>query len=117
MHELGIVFHIANSVEEVALANNVKHIASVTVEVGEVSTVIPEYLMDCWKWNCKRNPMFTDCQLIFEKIKAVTFCEDCQSQYPTVEYGKICPNCNSENTYLITGNEVNIKEISVDDEE
>lgn len=116
MHELGIVFHIAKSVEEVAIENNVSHIASVTVEVGEVSTVIPEYLIDCWKWNCKRNDMFTNCELIFETIKAITYCEDCGKEYPTVEHGKICPYCSSENTYLITGNEVNIKEITVDEE-
>lgn len=114
MHELGIVFHIAKSVEAVAIENDVNHISSVTVEVGEVSTVIPDYLVDCWKWNCKRVPLLTDCELVFETIKAVTYCEDCQREYPTVEYGKICPHCGSEKTYLIRGNEVNIKEITVD---
>ena len=31
--------------------------------------------------------------------------------YPTMEYKKICPHCGSENTFLVTGNEYNIKEI------
>ncbi len=43
------------------------------------------------------------------------FCEECQKEYPTVEHGKICPYCGSENTYLLRGNEFLIKEIEVSD--
>ncbi len=114
MHELGVVFHIADSVEKIAVENEAEHIRKVVLEIGEVSTVIPEYLADVWKWNCKRNRMLTDCELVVERIPAVTFCQDCEKNYPTVEYGKICPNCGSESTYLLTGNEVNIKEIEVE---
>ena len=46
MHELGIVFHIIDSLQEVARDNGLEQIRSVTVEVGEVSTVIPHYLTD-----------------------------------------------------------------------
>jgi len=115
MHELGIVFHIAKQVEEVAAENNVKHINEVVMQVGEVSTVIPDYLMDCWAWNCKKSEVLRDCKLTCEKIHAVTFCEDCEQEYGTVEHGKICPHCGSENTYLVTGNEVMLKEVVADE--
>ena len=47
MHELGIVFHVAKQVEAVAAENKAKHIDEVVLSVGEVSTVIPDYLIDC----------------------------------------------------------------------
>ena len=28
-----------------------------------------------------------------------------------MQYAKICPNCQSDNTFLVTGNEYTIKEI------
>ncbi|MCF0130348.1 MAG: hydrogenase maturation nickel metallochaperone HypA [Pseudobutyrivibrio sp.] len=115
MHELGIVFHIAKQVEEVAKENDVKHINEVILQVGEVSTVIPAYLTDCWDWNCKKSEVLNGCKLTCEQIKAVTFCEGCNKEYPTVEFGKICPHCGSENTYLVTGNEVMLKEVVADD--
>ncbi len=115
MHELGVVFHIADSVEKIARQNNVDHIRRVTLELGEVSTVIPDYLIDVWNWNCTKHDLFKDCLLTVEKIPAVTFCTDCQKNYGTVKYGKICPYCGSENTYLVTGNELIIKEIEVDE--
>ena len=66
MHELGIVFHIIRSVEE---------------------------------------------------VPAVTFCESCGRTYGTVEYGRVCPHCGSERTYLIQGEESVIKEIATPDDE
>ena len=53
MHELGVVFYVIDDVKKVAVENNVEHVHSVTLQVGEVSTVIPEYLIDCWNWAVK----------------------------------------------------------------
>ena len=117
MHELGIVFHIAKKVESLAVENHVNHVAKVVLEIGEVSTVIPSYLEDCWKWKCTKIEILKDCQLEVEMIPAVTFCEDCEKTYGTVEHGKICPYCGSEHTYLVQGNEHAIKEIVVYDED
>ena len=113
MHELGVVFKVADSVTKVAQQHGAERIGRVTLEIGEVSTVVPEYLLDVWKWNCKRMPMLEDCELIIERIHAATRCEDCQKTYDTVPQGITCPYCGSENTVLVTGNEFTIKEIAV----
>ena len=111
MHELGIVFHIMDTIETVAKEQQLTQVSKITLEVGEVSTVIPAYLEDCWRWARKRSELFKDCELTHETVKAVTYCEDCGKTYETVKYAKICPHCSSENTYLLEGNEVQIKEI------
>ncbi len=117
MHELGIVFNIADSLEEVARENNLKSIRSVTVEIGEVSTVIPEYLTDCWAWTKKKREIIRDCEMKVDIIHAITHCDGCGRDYGTVAHGRICPYCKSEKTYLVTGNEISIKEITVPDED
>ena len=48
MHELGIVFHIIRTVEDVAKQNDVTCIRRVTLQLGEVSGVVESYLQDCW---------------------------------------------------------------------
>lgn len=111
MHELGIVFHIIKNVESVAQENNLSEIASVTLELGEVSTVIPSYLTNCWKWATDKTDILKGAKLNIENIPAITYCEGCKQNYGTVKYGKICPRCGSERTYLVQGREVNIKEI------
>ncbi len=111
MHELGVVFHIIKSVEKIALENDLSEVAGVTLELGEVSTVIPSYLTDCWKWATDKNDLMRGAKLEIEQIPAVTYCDDCGKTYSTVEHGKICPYCGSEHTWLKQGSEVNIKEI------
>lgn len=111
MHELGIVFHIIDHLEEVGKQNQLSKISTVTLEIGEVSGVVHSYLTDCWKWAADKSELLKGSQLQIETLPAVTFCEDCQKTYDTVKHGKICPNCSSPNTYLVSGNEFNIKEI------
>ena len=80
MHELGIVFHIIRTAEDVARQN-----AKSELLPGAVLTV--------------------------ETIPAVTVCEDCGQQYPTVQFGRTCPHCQSPRTHLLQGHEMLIKEI------
>ena len=113
MHELGVVFHIIDMLEEVKKENDIEKINSVTLELGEVSAVIPAYLTDCWKWAREKHEFLKGAELLIEKLPAVTFCEDCKQEYETVKYGKTCPYCGSGHTFLVTGNEFNIKEVEV----
>ncbi|MCI6967471.1 hydrogenase maturation nickel metallochaperone HypA [bacterium] len=111
MHELGIVFHIIDTLEEVGRENHLASIQSVTVELGEVSTVIPEYLTDCWNWAVKKRELLKEAVMHVEVLPAVTLCRDCGKEYGTVEHGRICPWCGNEKTHLVRGSEINIKQI------
>ena len=111
MHELGVVFHIIRQLERVAEENSVTRITAVILELGEVSTVIPSYLTDCWRWAVKKTELLQNAELRIEPIPAVTHCDGCGRDYPTVQYGKICPHCGSEATWLRQGSEFLIREI------
>jgi len=113
MHELGIVFYIIRDVKEAAREHGVEHVNAVVMNIGEVSTVIPDYLTDCWRWAADKEELLKGCELRCNMIPAVTVCNACSEEYPTVQYGKKCPLCGSEDTVLLRGNEVEIKEIVV----
>ncbi|MFU0828106.1 MAG: Hydrogenase maturation factor HypA [Lachnoclostridium sp.] len=111
MHELGIVFHVIKTTERIGKENKVQKISAVTLELGEVSGVIQKELADCWNWAVKNNDLMREATLNIETIPAVTYCENCKGTYKTVQYGRTCPLCGSEKTYLVQGNEIIIKEI------
>ena len=117
MHELGIVYHIIRDVENVARANGVRRVSSVTLLLGEVSGVVPDLLLDAWRWAADKKPITEGAELIVEPVEAVTHCEVCGRDYATVGHGKICPHCGSGDTYLLQGQEVMIKQIETPDEE
>jgi Hydrogenase expression/synthesis hypA family. len=116
MHELGIVFHIINTVERVGQENNLTSVSSVTLQLGEVSGVIQKELTDCWNWAVRKTELLRDARLNIETIPAYTMCEDCKNTYETVSYGRICPYCGSERTFLIQGNEIYLKEIAASED-
>ena len=111
MHELGTVNYVIDEVEKLVEEHNLTVVASVTIQIGEVSGIVPEYIVDFWNWARKKTRDLQDTEMIVEKLDAVTYCENCGKTYPTLKYAKICPYCKSDETYLIQGNEYNIKEI------
>jgi len=114
MHELGIVFSIIKRLETLATEQKLSQIHSVTLELGEVSGVLPDYLTDGWNWAIKKSEVLRDSSLIIETLPAVTLCNSCSKEYKTIEHGKTCPFCNSEDTVLLKGTEMNIKQIEAE---
>ena len=114
MHELGIVVHIAKTLQELADENQLTDIRRVTLQIGKVSGIVPEYLVDCWKYYKKKVPLLKDSVLEYEWIEAITLCNDCQKTYDTIVYGRTCPYCKSDQTVLLQGNECLIKEIEAE---
>ena len=41
MHELGVVFNVIDTIEDVGKENNLTNVQTVTLELGEVSSVFP----------------------------------------------------------------------------
>lgn len=112
MHEMGTVMYVIRTVNQVCEENRLSKVASVTLQVGEVSGILLEYIKNFWQWAVKKEKYLQEAELVIEPIPAVTYCEGCGKTYETVKYGKICPYCGSEHTWLETGNEYNIKEIA-----
>ena len=90
MHELGIVFHIIDTVEQVGRENGVTQVRCVTLDVGQ---------------------MLRGARLQIEPVHAVTLCDACGKTYDTVPQGRTCPYCGSGDTHLLQGNACSIREI------
>lgn len=114
MHEMGIVIHLAKTLDELAEEHHITKIGSVTLSVGEVSGIVNDLFIDAWEYFKKKHPILGDSELRMEVIPAVTHCDGCGEDYETVAHGKICPHCGSKETWLIQGNECIIKEIEAE---
>ena len=111
MHELGIVVKVLEQVDAAAEEYRVEKILKVTMEVGEVSTIVPDLFTDAFDWAKKKTRFAQDAELEMIIIEGRTYCKSCGETYRTTEHGKKCPHCGSYETYLLTGDQVIIKDI------
>lgn len=113
MHELGIVMQVIDQVEKVAASSDVTKVLKLNMEVGEVSSVVPALFTDCFEWAKKKTKYMQETQLEIILLEGISYCQDCKQTYRTTDYAKQCPHCGSFHTYLVTGNEINIRDIAV----
>lgn len=114
MHEMGIVLHLAKTLDETAQQEQLTKIGKVVLQVGEVSGIMTDLFTDAWNYFKSRHPVLKDSELVLEQIPAVTWCDSCKRTYETVKYGKECPFCHSGETWLVKGDECIIKEIEAE---
>lgn len=117
MHEMGIVLHLARTLEDTAKEQCLTKIGSVTLQVGEVSGIMTDLFVDCWNYFKVRHPVLAESELRLEPLPAITWCDNCKRTYETMRYGKTCPYCGSGETWLQSGNECIIKEIEAESED
>ena len=73
MHELGTIYYVMKTVENLAAENKLTKVGSITLEVGEVSGIVPEFLTDFWEYARKKNDLFRDTELKIETLHAITY--------------------------------------------
>lgn len=110
MHELGIVLEIFELVEEIMEEQDLKKVSSVTIEVGELSGILPDFFKECWSAARLGSDVFNDTELIIEFKPAVARCS-CGKEYELNKNSRICPNCKKTDYEIIDGREFMIKQI------
>lgn len=116
MHEIGIVRQVLRTVEDYARENDLKEIAEIVLDVGEVSQVVPEYLTEIYPYVAEETEMFKDTKLIINMVPGMAECDDCDAIYNLVECEGICPDCGSQRKTVYSGTECTIREIHIPEE-
>ena len=117
MHELSILIEALRIVEETAKQQNIDSVKGVVLQVGELSSVVPKFLEDYFPIVIENKPIFNDAVLKIEMLPGIARCQKCHTTFNVVENKGYCPNCNSYDKDLVSGDEFFIKEILVPDSE
>lgn len=113
MHEVGITRGIVEICEETARRQEAKVVRSVTVEIGELSGVIPEAVAFCFE-ACSKGTLLEKTSLIIDRIPGRGRCGDCRAECAMDPYSFECPSCGSLALERIQGDELRVKEMEID---
>lgn len=114
MHELSVAEEIINIANQYIPAGNKSEVLSVKVEIGRLSNILTDSLEFCF------DALITDthlrgARLIVKEIPVMVRCEDCGN---TTEVERVlfqCAACESSKVKLLTGNELKVTEIEIND--
>ena len=113
MHELGITQSIVEIAEKTACEQGAKKILSVTIEIGELSGVIPDAVEFCFE-ACSQETMLAGSRLIIDFIPGAGACEDCAAEVKLDNMTFSCSACGSYALRRLRGEELNIKEVEIE---
>jgi len=110
MHELSIIIEVAKQVERLAVENEITIIDTLVLQIGALSPVIPKYVEAVYP-AAVDGTMLEHTRLKIEMLPANGRCRDCGLIYDLVQQQGICPDCDSSNREMLSGDEFMIKEI------
>lgn len=113
MHEMPIVMDVVDYADKFAERNNIEQIAGLRMEIGEVSAVVSNYFRSFWSYATGKSKHLQGAELFIDEIPGIVKCKECGKEYNLPANDGICPECDSNVWTLISGRELQIKEIYV----
>ena len=110
MHELGLCDALLKKVKQIAEDSELEGVNSVSLEIGNLSGVIPEYMADCWEAVID-GTSFSETKLIISSVPGRAVCMDCGEEFEARLEKLICPACSGTRLTPVSGREMTITEI------
>lgn len=114
MHEMSLAKNIADLIGEQVPAPDLEKVRIIKLKVGELSGVVNESLEFSFSVLVRETPL-RNAKLLIENVPILASCNQCGAT-SRLEYGLFfCGNCKSGDIKLISGNELHIDQIEIDD--
>jgi hydrogenase nickel incorporation protein HypA/HybF len=113
MHELAMACELVEIAEQAARAAHAQSVTTVRLRLGAFAGVEREALLFGYD-AATRGTLLQGSYLLIEDVPLVVACDDCgiSSQPPSLQM-LTCPNCGSEHTHIISGQEIDIVGVEI----
>ncbi len=116
MHELSMANEIIEIVNQY-VADDKKHLVkNIKVKVGRFSNILPDSLSFCFD-AIIQSTSYTNVKLKIEEVALEIICDQCKSKNNIEPYSFTCPACGSAQIKLVSGSELTVEEIELEEEE
>ncbi len=113
MHELSIVASLFELIEEKAKEKKAKKIVSVTLKVGALSGVVPEFLETAFNIY-KKDTIAAESTLMIEEVPLKVRCQRCNTEMVKDDFVFICEKCDSKELKTLAGTELLLEKIEME---
>jgi hydrogenase nickel incorporation protein HypA/HybF len=115
MHEMGIAMEIVDIAKASIPADmQGSKVRKVNLQIGKLSAVVPDSLRFCFDLVVKQTPL-DGAELAIEEVPVVARCKDCHTEWTVTEAVFTCTNCQGGNIEILSGRELDITSIEIED--
>ena len=117
MHEMGIAMEIVDIAKASIPADmQGSKVRKVNLQVGKLSAIVADSLRFCFDMVIKDTPL-EGAELAIEELPVVARCKDCRTEWTVTEAVFTCTQCQSGNIDILSGRELDITSIEIEDED
>jgi hydrogenase nickel incorporation protein HypA/HybF len=115
MHEVSIAAGMAEELARIARENRAKKINTVHLHIGKKSGIVIDSLRFAFDTIKLEHPLLSTTEIVIEEIPLFYLCRDCKAEFETNNiYFPPCPFCSSHRLQLLSGEEMNIKDLEIE---
>ena len=103
---------MVKTVTDFARQNDIKEVAEIVLDIGELSLVIPKYVEDIYPV-VVGDTWLKDTKLVINVIPGMAECDECNELFHVIEHEGYCPNCGSFEKIILSGKDFLIREIHI----
>lgn len=111
MHEMAITQGIIEICEKHAHGRPVR---SIDIEIGELSSVVPEAVQFCFE-ACSQGTLLEGAIVRISRPPGSGLCLECGKETALTALFDACRHCGAHRVTVISGEEMRVREIEVDD--
>lgn len=116
MHEMSYVVTIVNRALETAEERGASRVRGLTVSIGEMSDVLPEYF-EKYFYTAAKETLLEGAELTIRQEPVKVQCAGCgQSYHPDRENHYICPGCGKSEGKVVAGRGIILEQIELETE-
>lgn len=112
MHELGIMLQTVRTIDDALKEQEYNELLSITLQVGEMTDVVPEFLLEAWQ-SVRSQTAYPNAELVIERVPARAKCLECGYEDGIKSFDFECPCCHSQRLKIISGKEMLIKQLEI----
>jgi hydrogenase nickel incorporation protein HypA/HybF len=112
LHELQITQQIVKTAQRHAEINHARKVMRITLAIGALSGVVPEAIGFCFNV-CTKGTLLEDAKLSIENIPPIAICKECENKFDLVQNRFLCPYCEGKKWELLSGRELQIKDLEI----
>lgn len=115
MHEMSVAQNIIDIVQQHLPEQNNHAVSTVNVKIGKMAGIVPESLEFSFQVIAADTPGMTGAVLKMHFVPLIIRCKDCNTESTIDDPFFMCPGCNSINVDTLSGTELQVTEIEIED--